>query len=91
MKDGLEGDKSKLPVIICQLLILTFHRQEENMIKRQHILVQRANELYWGTTDSLPHNDYLKMGKWFIPSASFFSSFVSDDFYSTKYNIEDQK
>ena len=45
MKDRLEGDKSKLPVIICQLIILTLHSQEENVIKRQHILAQRANEL----------------------------------------------
>lgn len=45
MKARLEGDKSKLPVIICHLIILTFHRQQENAIERQHILVQRANEL----------------------------------------------
>ena len=32
-------------VIIYHLIILTFHRQEGNMIKTQHITVQRASEL----------------------------------------------
>lgn len=32
-------------VIICHLITLTFHRQEKNMIKTQHITVQRASEL----------------------------------------------
>ena len=45
MKGGLEGGKLKLPELSCHLIILTFHRQEENMIKTQHITVQTASEL----------------------------------------------
>lgn len=46
MKNGLEGDKLKLTIIICHLITLTFNGQKESVVKRQHISVQRANEVW---------------------------------------------